>query len=123
MKIKSMKLLLPLALILSLNSLSQEKYVCSGDLSPFGGTGFETKTYERTGDYFTKINSMGDKSYFYILEDNDTFLTLINSTSNYPSVFVTFIDKKNKTFVENYFSDMTSSTPSIPLKGSCIRVD
>ena len=109
------------SLIFSTYSFSQETYVCSGDLSPFGQSGVEMKTYQRTGDYFTKINSKGVKSYFYILEENDSFLTLINSTSDYPSVFVTFIDKKNKTFYENFFSDMTDS--SKPLKGSWIRVD
>ena len=79
------------------------------------------KTYERTGDYFTRINSEGEKSYFYIIEDNDSFLTLIQSTSSYPSVFITFIDKKNKTFYENYFSKTSDS--SIPMKGSWIRID
>ena len=105
----------------SLHSFSQEKYVCSGDLSPFNQTGVEIKTYERTGDYFTKTDSEGKKDFFYIIEDNDSFLTLINSTSDYQSVFVTFIDKKNKTFYENFLMNDTSSPT--PLTGTWVRVD
>ena len=79
------------------------------------------KTYERTGDYFTKTDSKGEKGYFYIIEDNESFLTLIESTSSFPSVFITFIDKKNKTFYENYFYE--TSDPSHPMTGSWIRID
>ena len=114
-------LLFILSLVFSIHSFSQEIYVCSGDLSPFGKTGVEMKKYERTGDYFTKTNSDGEKSYFYIIEDNDSFLTLINSTSSFPSVFITFIDKKNKTFYENYF--YKTSDPSKPMTGSWIKID
>ena len=91
-------------LILSFNSFSQEKYICSLDLSPYGQSGFEVKTYERTGNYFKKTTDSGNVYYFNILEDNESFLTLVEATSNYPTVFVTFIDKKNNTFFEYYLN-------------------
>ena len=114
-------LLLLFSLIFSIHSFSKEKYFCSVDLSDFGQTGVEMKIYERTGNYFTKTKSEGEKEIFYILEDNESFLTLINSTSDYPSVFITFIDKKNKTFYENFF--YTTEESSRPATGTFIRED
>lgn len=122
-------LLLLFSLIFSIHSFSKEKYFCSVDLSEFGQTGVEMKIYERTGDYFTKTKSEGEKEFFYILEENESFLTLIKSTSNYPSVFITFIDKKNKTFHENYVYTLQGRVieglkeTSTGTSGTFIRVD
>tara|TARA_B100001778_G_scaffold331626_1_gene336337 strand:+ start:976 stop:1368 length:393 start_codon:yes stop_codon:yes gene_type:complete len=129
-----MKKLLFLCLILSLYSFSQEKYVSSVDLSDYGQSGYEVKTYERNGDHFIKT-SYGNTYYCHIIDENDSFLTLVESSLT-PlgfdlavrpgSLFVTFIDKKNNTMFEYYLnteSDKDQKKISGPSKGSFVRVD
>lgn len=103
-------------ILCSICAYSQETYVCSGDLSDFGRPGdFEKKTYERVKDYFLKTSNAGNKSIFIIVEETQDFITLVNSTSTYPSVFLTFIDKKRGTFYEQYIAPEASTGK--PLKG------
>ena len=121
------KLLLFLCLILSLYSFSQEKYVSSVDLSDYDQSGYEVKTYERNGDHFIKT-SYGNTYYCHIVDENDSFLTLVESSPipTYQSLFVTFIDKKNNTMLEYYLDtelDKDKKKISGPSKGSVVRVD
>ena len=69
-----MKLLFfSLSFIISLNSFSQEKYICSLDLSDYGRKGFQVSTYERVGDVFINTTNNGNKYYCTIVEDNEDF--------------------------------------------------
>ena len=102
------RLLVFVFLMSSLNLLSQEKYVTSLDLTPYGQTGYEVTTYERMGNHFVRTYD-GKESYFFIVTENDSYLTLVNSTDSYQSVFVVFFDKINKTFCDHYFNPETMS--------------
>ena len=118
------KVLLFLCLLISMNSFSQEKYVATIDLSDYGRTGYEVKTYERKGNQYMKVYKQ-DTSYLYILEDNDSFLTLIKTTHRYQSAFVVFINKKDNTTLEYYLSydeDLKKNDLDLNSKGSVVRV-
>jgi hypothetical protein len=105
--------------ICSISVYSQETYVCSAELTDFGSPGeYEKKTYERIEGYFLKTSNAGTKSVFIIADETESFITLVNSTKRYPSVFLTFIDKKNGTFYEQYINPDTPIGQ--PLKGEYI---
>ena len=107
----------------SVNLLSQEKYVCSLDLTPYGQTGFEVKTYERIDNSFLKTTAKGKKQYFQILEENENFITLARANNAYKAVFIVFIDKYNQTFFENYISPSMMSEEEVKKRtGTFIRV-
>lgn len=114
-----MKLILTLFLILSSTFLlAQEKYVCTAELKDFDRPGeFETKTYQRSNDVFIRTNKYG-VSTFQITEETKNFILLTLSTESYPSLYVTFIDKKKKTFYEIYITP--DSEPGKPLKGTYV---
>tara|TARA_B100001250_G_C19436086_1_gene629632 strand:+ start:210 stop:575 length:366 start_codon:yes stop_codon:yes gene_type:complete len=114
-----------LCVILSIHSFSQEKYVSTVDLSDYGQTGYQVQTYERNGNHFIRTYKES-KYYCHILDENDSFLTLVESTSGYPSAFVIFIDKKTNTIFEkflDYESDKDAKYLSRPTIGSVVRVD
>jgi hypothetical protein len=97
---------------------AQEKYVCKAELKDFDRPGeYETKTYERSNDVFIRTNKYG-VSTFQITEESKDFILLTLSTDTYPSIYVTFIDKKKKTFYEIYITP--DSAPGKPLKGTYV---
>ena len=108
--------------ICSTNKLNSEEYICSASLSDFDRPGeVETKTYKRDGNLFLKTYQYG-KDYFSILKENNEFIVLTR-TYNYPSVFITIINKNKKTFYENYLTTITSTfakESAKPLVGKCI---
>tara|TARA_B100001750_G_scaffold209922_1_gene190116 strand:+ start:604 stop:963 length:360 start_codon:yes stop_codon:yes gene_type:complete len=114
------KLLILIFFISSFTVLSQEKYVCTADLSNYGRHGeYEYKTYERVGNQFKKISNTKKVSWFKIEEETDSFILLIKTTSSYPSIFVTFINKKNGTFFEKY-SSPSFTKEDVPTLGTYI---
>ena len=109
------KLLILVFLISSFETFSQEKYVCTADLSNYGRHGeYEYKTYERVGNQFKKTSKYAT-TWFKIEEETDSFILLIKTTNSYASIFVTFIDKKNETFYEQYLTpdDVKGNLPTI----------
>tara|TARA_A100001011_G_C13775186_1_gene620861 strand:+ start:143 stop:493 length:351 start_codon:yes stop_codon:yes gene_type:complete len=87
-------------ILVSLNSFSEE-YVCSLDLSQIGREDeMEIKTYERIGGVFKKTSDFG-VSILEITKETEEFI-ILNETHNYPHIYLTFINKKNKNTVEDY---------------------
>ena len=118
-------------LIILFNSfLFSEEYVCSSSLKEFDQPGVEIKTYERSNKegFFLKFNESNEKQIFYILEEDESYIMLVRpeiSTIG-PEIFVTFINKENNTFYENFlfFTSIEELKEMMyfnkPLIGTCI---
>ena len=100
-----------------LNVLS-ETYFCGGKFNEK----IELKVYKREGTSFLEKTEGYPSSTFKILKENRDFL-ILTQTSSTPDIFVTIIDKKKLTFMENYLNLIIDKTknPPIPLKGKCQR--
>jgi len=107
-------LILSFLFLFSSGALSEE-YVCSGIFNL--GTDIEIKTYTRSGNHFNKVTQWGEERVGINHETKD--FIILTGTYQYPSVFVTIIDKNNKIFMEHYIQ-FSEKNAIKPLTGACL---
>jgi len=94
-----------------------EEYLCGADISKFSDEGnLEIKSYTRLGNIFMRETQYG-KSIFTISDETNAVLILTQSEPP-ETIFITIIDKKNKTFLEHFIN--ISREKSIGLSGECL---
>ena len=112
-------LILALTIVFASKSYG-ESYACSHVLSRFNKPGeIETKIYTRKGNIFEH----SDGWIFKIINESDSFLTLIDASENYG--MLVHIDKNSKEFGELFYSmDVFRAEPPSPSAyGKCIKID
>tara|TARA_Y200000002_G_C22508035_1_gene590052 strand:- start:165 stop:548 length:384 start_codon:yes stop_codon:yes gene_type:complete len=109
------------SMILSVQRVKAEDYLCSFELSNLNRKGeYEQRRYKRSGRQF-EVKYANQKVIFEILKETNKFLILTNSFSNiHPEVMVTLIDKKTKEVYENYLHIKERGKPAYPSFGKCV---
>ncbi len=99
--------------------LLSEEYVCSSSMEGFSdpeNIKVSISTYQRYGNQFI----MDDKNYFEITKETKDFI-ILTQTYSYPDIFITIINKNNKTYSETYLIGETGlEEVTSPLIGRCI---
>ena len=114
-----------LALLFSFNSFSQEKFICTASLEIYNRPDeVQVTMYERMpNNIFKRTDTKSEAvSFFNVLKENNEFICLVR-TYEYPSLFIVFLYKKEKTFYEQYvWSDEKEFDDSLPLRGTFIKI-
>ncbi len=114
-----------LALLFSFNSFSQEKFFCTASLDYLNRPDeVQVTIYERLpNNIFKRTNAKTeDVTYFNVLNENNEFICLVK-TYEYPSLFIVFLYKKEKTFYEKYiWSDDKKFDARAPLRGTFVKM-
>tara|TARA_X000001036_G_C20562880_1_gene759218 strand:+ start:639 stop:1004 length:366 start_codon:yes stop_codon:yes gene_type:complete len=118
-------IILTLTFLISFNSFSQEKFFCSASLEIYNRPDeVQVTIYERMPNrIFKRTNTKtGEVDYFNVLKENDEFICL-TETYEYPSLFIVFINKNDKTFYEKYiWSDDKKYDTGLPLRGTFVKM-
>ena len=99
-----MKNFIKILIIIGISPILSEEYVCSNDLSEFNQSGVEIKAYQRSSEegFFIRHLKDNKQTYFVVLDETEFYITLVSYSTGSPNLFVTFIDKQNNTFYENF---------------------